>query len=98
MKRLNPPPPAKPETGARRIHVTVVSVNHLPKMDSFGSCDPFCRLEFCGQIHTTEVKKGSYDAEFHESFILDVQDNPKTLTPLTITVLDWDVASTPDEV
>jgi hypothetical protein len=75
-----------------------VSVNHLPKMDALGSCDPFCRLEFCGQIHKTVVKKGTYDADYNESFQFEVSDAAGAVGSLTMTVLDWDLGSPPDEI
>jgi hypothetical protein len=45
-------------SGPRLLRVTVVSVQHLPKMDSFfggGKCDPYVKLEFRGIKLQTEV-------------------------------------------
>ena len=37
-----------------RLDVTVVSAAHLPRMDTFGSCDGFVSVNFAGQVRTSE--------------------------------------------
>jgi hypothetical protein len=45
-------------SGPRVLRVTVVSIQHLPKMDSSfmgGKCDPYIVLELKGNKFTTQV-------------------------------------------
>lgn len=35
-----------------RLDITVVRAAHLPRMDTFGSCDGFVTLDVAGQVHT----------------------------------------------
>jgi hypothetical protein len=39
----------------RVVEVRVMSARNLPRMDTIGSCDPFCRLTFCGEHRETSV-------------------------------------------
>jgi Ca2+-dependent lipid-binding protein len=81
-----------------RAQVDVVSIEHLPKKDTFGSCDSFCRLNWAGEKRETRVIKGAYSARFEECFFYDVADAAAPAERLVLTVLDWDLGSKPDEV
>ena len=98
MRTLQPPLPDGEAKGTRRVQLTVVSANHLPKMDTFGSCDPFVKVDFEDQEEKTEVVKGTYDATFDEPLVFDVSDCAAGAGEMSITVLDWDMASSPDEI
>ena len=39
----------------RVVEVRVMTARNLPRMDTIGSCDPFCRLTFCGEHRETSV-------------------------------------------
>ncbi|KAJ1475691.1 C2 domain-containing protein [Baffinella frigidus] len=97
-------PPGAEELAAagewRRVRVTVVRVQHLPSMDVWGKCDPFCRLVFAGQHGATGWKKSTYDAVFDETFDFDLQVPPpgEAAPPLEIQVMDHDVVSAADLV
>jgi Ca2+-dependent lipid-binding protein len=79
------------------FEVKIVSVHNLPKMDTFGSCDPFCKIFFCGEQHQTKVVKNTYAAEFNEMFKFDLCGG-QTPSALSIEVLDWDRVGAPDVV
>ena len=86
--------------GERRVELTVASVSHLPRMDGvFGKCDPYIVVSYEGQDYTTEVVKNCYDAEFGETFNLDVASAKKgTKSAVKVKVFDWDAASKDDEI
>jgi Ca2+-dependent lipid-binding protein len=48
------------------VWVKVLSANNLPKMDTFGKCDPKVQIEIDGQVECTDKKSNCYDAEFSE--------------------------------
>lgn len=52
------------------MQVIVERVLHLPKMDAFGTCDPYVLLKYGGREAKTSVKKGKYSASFAERFVL----------------------------
>ncbi len=79
------------------LEVKMVSVRNLPKMDTFGSCDPFCRIVFCGEQVETKVVKNTYAAEFNEIFKFDLSGG-QTPSALSIEVLDWDRLGSADVV
>jgi hypothetical protein len=37
------------------LQVRGLGVKHLPKMDTFGKCDPFITVKFNGMEHKTKV-------------------------------------------
>mmetsp|Transcript_29433 Transcript_29433/g.70739 ORF Transcript_29433/g.70739 Transcript_29433/m.70739 type:complete len:485 (+) Transcript_29433:219-1673(+) len=76
--------------GSRIIDVAVLEARHLPKMDTFGSCDPFCILNFLDQEHTTPTKMNTYNAKWDESYPFYVSDVAKPLGVLKVTIMDWD--------
>lgn len=86
--------------GERRVELTVASVSHLPRMDGLlGKCDPYVVVSYEGQDYRTDVVKNCYDAEFGDTFHLDVASAKKgTKSAVKVTVFDWDAASKDDEV
>ena len=80
------------------MQLTIVSASHLPKMDIFGTCDPFVEVEFEGCSEKTGVMKGTYDATFDSALVFDVADCAAPVGEMSIKVLDWDLASAADEI
>ena len=75
----------------RRMEVTVIAAQNLPKTDLVGSVDPLCQVTYGGTVHQTKVKKMEYNPSFEdESFLFDKSENSSSPSPLLITVLDWD--------
>eukprot|EP00291_Cryptomonas_curvata_P008243 CAMPEP_0172191692 /NCGR_PEP_ID=MMETSP1050-20130122/23864_1 /TAXON_ID=233186 /ORGANISM="Cryptomonas curvata, Strain CCAP979/52" /LENGTH=303 /DNA_ID=CAMNT_0012866813 /DNA_START=110 /DNA_END=1018 /DNA_ORIENTATION=+ len=90
----NVPPEAREST--RYLEIKVVNARNLPKMDTFGTCDPFCRLEFCGENRETAVIKNTYSPDWNEAFVYDLSQ--RDATSLTVELLDWDRLASPDFV
>ena len=82
---------------SKLLKVKMVSVCNLPKMDTFGTCDPFCRIVFCGKLEETRVMKNTYAAEFNQTFEFDLSGG-QTPSALSIEVLDWDRLGASDVV
>ena len=59
---------------ARGVEVTIISARHLPKMDSMGTCDGYCKIAWQGQKHETKVKKCSYSPDWNETFTFSFDD------------------------
>ena len=79
---------APPETTPTKIlQMTVILAQNLPKMDLMGSCDAFCKIDFCGRQHLTSVKKDSLSPEWNETFDFDVTTD---CTDLCIKIFDWE--------
>jgi hypothetical protein len=56
------------------VHVTVVSGAHMPKMDTFGLCDPFATIALDGvKLRTKHVRK-TLNPVWNECFVLHVAD------------------------
>jgi Ca2+-dependent lipid-binding protein len=79
------------------LEVKMVSVCNLPKMDMFGTCDPFCKILFCGEQNETKVIKNTYAADFNETFRFDLSGG-KSPSAMSIEVLDWDRVGSADVV
>jgi Ca2+-dependent lipid-binding protein len=86
-------------SGSRRLHVTVVSSKHLPKMDTMGTIDPYCVLVFQETEMRTPTIKDTYTPEWNESFIFEVHHVEKACdSDFRLTVMDWDATSKDEEV
>eukprot|EP00960_Hanusia_phi_P075721 768459-Hanusia_phi.AAC.9 len=72
----------------------VCRAEHLPKMDTFGSCDPYCVVEYGSQQKTTSVKNGEYDPVWRENFRLWYQEK----TDLVVKLYDHDLVGSHDEI
>ena len=95
---IMPPFPFTASTdGPKEVVVTIVSCNHLPKMDTFGKCDAFCRVEFGGAVWKTTVQDRSYDAAWNEAHVFPVTEN-SAAPELKIIVKDKDTVSHSDLV
>ena len=76
--------------GPPRLEVTAVGARHLPKMDTFGSIDPFCELRLGGALFSTAVRKNTYSPDWGEAFVFEAH-RVRGEEPLSVTVLDWDM-------
>ncbi len=56
------------EERTRVVEVRVKGARNLPRMDTIGSCDPFCRLAFCGEHRETSVRATGFETR-HENGI-----------------------------
>ena len=68
----------------------MLSASHLPKMDTFGSCDAFCELRFCGQSRRTAKVRNSYSPVWNARFRFQVP-GPRFATALELDLFDWDL-------
>lgn len=92
--------PEEGAKGSRRLELTVSTVSSLPKMDGLlGKCDPYAVVIFEGIERRTATKKNCFDADFNETFNLDLDDAAVgTRSDIFVSVWDWDAASADDEV
>jgi len=100
-KLLDPSESSQESSGATRLEIRVGLLTHLPKMDTFGSCDPHVELSFAKQTFTTKVHKNTLDVDFGEAFIFDMSApvcQPEELGGLIVKVLDWNRTGAPDEI
>ena len=91
---LAPPPTVR--KGPPRLEVTAVRARHLPKMDTFGSIDPFCEVRLGGAVFTTAVRRNTYSPDWGEAFVFEsyrVRDEP-----LCVTLFDWDLVGDNERV
>lgn len=66
-----------------------------------GKCDPYAVLTWESGLEygKTETKKNTLEAEWNETFFLDVEDAAKgTSEDLVVTLFDWDAMSADDEI
>ena len=56
------------------IHVTIVGAEHLPKMDTFGLCDPLVIASFDEQSHQTRHLRKTLSAAWNESVVFQLAD------------------------
>jgi hypothetical protein len=61
------------------IEVHIRDGKHMPKMTSFGLCDPFLSIAFGGRKTRTEVKKRTYSPEWNEKVVFSVPLHPSSL-------------------
>jgi hypothetical protein len=85
-------------TGPRRLEVTVVRGRHLPKMDSIGTIDAYCDVQFAGSEYRTGTRKNTYSPDWDEKFVFDVAEVTEKPGPLRIVVMDWDMVGQNDKV
>ena len=78
------------------VWIKVLSANNLPKMDTFGKCDPKVQIEIDGQVECTDKKSNCYDAEFSEPpYNFPTSGSASTVE---VTVFDHDDMSGNDKV
>jgi hypothetical protein len=68
------PPAGDGAGGPRLVEIIIVSVRHLPKMDLFGTCDPYVQIEFMGCDCETSVRHNCYDAVFDDRFCFTIPE------------------------
>jgi hypothetical protein len=79
-----------------RLKVGLKSANHLPKMDTFGSCDPYVKLKLGAQEYKSKTIKGTYTPVWNEEFEFEVDQS--SAEDLVLQVFDWDKLSKDDFV
>ena len=96
---------ARRKSSAGVLELTINWAQHLPKMDLFGSIDPFCEVHWLAYKEKTSVMKSTYSPEWHESFRFpydlppDGTDTSELAnTHLKIVVKDWDRLGEAEEV
>ena len=75
------------------LEISVLNARHLPKMDTFGSCDPFVILQIGESKYETSVKKSSYSPDWNEIFLYTAQ-----ASQLIVELYDWNRASKNEKV
>ena len=70
--------------------MTVLSARHLPKMDAFGTCDPFCEVRFCGQARRTPTIGNTYSPDWAAPLRFLVP-GARLATPLDLALYDADL-------
>jgi hypothetical protein len=86
------------------MEVQVKSAKHLPQMDLFAKCDPFCELLWLGQHHKTSIKKNTlapiwnetYEFSYFRPLSGDVEE--WTSSQLSFILKDWDRHGEPELV
>ncbi len=68
----------------------MLSASHLPKMDTFGSCDPFCEVRFAGHTRRTAKVRNSYSPEWNARFRFQLL-GASAATELELELFDWDL-------
>lgn len=71
-----------------RVDVTVVAARHLPKKDTFGTCDGYAVCEMGGMRRQTTTITNSYSPEWKEVFTFMVPQGSQE--PLMVRIYDWD--------
>ena len=51
------------------LEVIIMSGRHMPKMDLFGSCDPYIVLQYSDQKYQTSVQSNTFDPSWSETFV-----------------------------
>jgi hypothetical protein len=75
---------------AKRLEVKIISGQHLPKMDLFGTIDGFCEIGFAFLTFKTTVKMNDPNPVWNEVFYFDVEDLIYLCHPFRISIMDWD--------
>ena len=81
MAALLVPPVGDGAGGPRLVEICIVRLRHLPKMDRFGTCDPYVKIDFMGSDCETSVRHNCYDADFGEHFCFTVRDTGGQIGP-----------------
>ncbi len=75
------------------LEIHVLNARHLPKMDTFGSCDAFVILQIGDSKFETSVKKGSYSPDWNEIFLFSARPSQ-----MNVDVYDWNRTSKNEKV
>uniref|UniRef100_A0A7S4UTB6 C2 domain-containing protein n=1 Tax=Guillardia theta TaxID=55529 RepID=A0A7S4UTB6_GUITH len=80
-----------------RLEIIEISARHLPKLDLYGKCDPYCRITFCSQTKITSIQKTTYCPDWDEVLTFKLPAFQE-ITPMKIELFDHDFDSGPDYV
>ena len=81
------------------IDVVVQKALHLPRMDTFGSCDGLTRLKYHNKTYDTDVRKNTFSPVWNQEIRLNVHEVAKAGSfPLEIMVFDWNASGEEDLV
>eukprot|EP00960_Hanusia_phi_P044076 756460-Hanusia_phi.AAC.1 len=80
-----------------RLEIVEISARHLPKLDLYGKCDPYCRIRFCSQTKITSIQKTTYSPDWDEILVFKLPAIDQ-ITHMKIDVFDHDFDSGPDYV
>ena len=72
------------------LEVTVGSAQNLPKMDTFGTCDPYVKLKLGGTKVRTPTVKGTQNPTFNQTLSIPIVF-PTMTDSIEVTVWDWDL-------
>jgi len=79
--------------GAADVRGYCLQAQHLPKMDLFGSVDPYCVLRLGKEERKSSTIKKNYNPEWKEDFVFNIADEKEELV---VTLYDWDRTSKDD--
>ena len=80
----------------RRLKVQIINAKGLPKVDQFGSIDPYCILSCAGKSERTSTRLDTLQPawdEPEEAIIFDIDEklvSSGSLLDLNIRIMDWD--------
>jgi len=77
------------------LEVNVKKVDHLPRTDRLGKCDPFVALNFGGHVQQTSVKKNVFNADFDESFQFEADRHGMWMM---VELYDWNRTSNNEKI
>ena len=77
--------------GEGLVDITVVSAQHLPKMDVLGSVDGFVRVALAGHTMQTHVKKNTFAPTWNETFTVQIP-SVMDVGELKMEVFDWNMS------
>ena len=85
-------------TSLGKIEIVSISVFHLPKMDTIGSCDPYLMVQIGPRESKTSVRMRSIDASWSEPMIFDLLTLPNGDIPsMRVKCMDRDRAGKKDD-
>ena len=73
----------------KTLEIAVLHACNLPKMDTLGTCDPYCKLELGGCNYQTTIKHGTRDPVWNEFYTIPISEISGPVI-LTIALFDWD--------
>ncbi|EKX32636.1 hypothetical protein GUITHDRAFT_58474, partial [Guillardia theta CCMP2712] len=80
-----------------RLEVVVESARHLPKMDTMGTCDAYCVINYSGEERKSSVKKNTYSPDWGERLDFEVEGGGE-VKEMTVDVWDYDMVGSNDKV
>jgi hypothetical protein len=74
----------------KMLLLTIGSAQNLPKMDTFGTCDPYVKLKLGGTKIRTPTVKGTQNPTFNQMLSVPIVF-PSMTDSIEVTVWDWDI-------